>query len=519
MKLQPKPKRPTHFYDLPTELILRIFELARGGRIHPDHDPFAEEWEDANLDLDTVKSLRLTSRLFCNTSSELLLRRLDVTLSVESLEHVERVAQNPLIARGICAIRLNLDCYFGSLSARQKFFKHVEVVLLQHLRGFWEYLQYVNDLDDIDPGDRDPEREAWFESNGLTLDPPLSKRRIEHMQRRLSHFFVAVSNLLHLDMDHHWDIDPRARSIRQAMKQGLWHYQRLLWEQTRVFLDNRLVRVLADNIAKMPRARRLLITDDQRHLGSRHHHHPWPDMLDDADLLFHKEILRPRRWSEWGPLVTEQDREAGGPFSTFLLHALPIQLSEKGHSLRHLDIQLSATDRMDWRLKSQQLAALRISADSLQMFRCHIGIPWSEGLPGQQDPAPVKFLEAYASGRRLEIYDVAMTRAPERPLVGMCFAPLLIELQSPNLREIRIRGCVFDITEINAALIQHGIKLDRLCISRLTLKYASIASGTLEQAAALLKRLATLYSLRGRVSKPHEHGQHFCTPFPLLKSL
>lgn len=500
--------------DLPPELILRIFEFARGGVTHPDHDPFAEEWEDAKLDFDIVRSLRLTSRGFCEISSELLLRRLDVSLSVESLEHFEEVARNPSIARGIRAIRLNLDCYFDTFKNQTKFFEHIEAALEQHRESVHDvYCQYLTDLNENDPNDRDPEQEAWFETNGLTLDPPLSKQKLNHMEQRLEDLQNACSALLESGVDNPLAQLPGVRIIMEAMERGHATYQRFWWEQEGVFHNNRIVKVLADGIMKMPRARRLLITDDQGHLRL-HHHHPWPNMLDDVDFLLQEEFLRPRRWSEWGPLVTREDRELGGPFPTFLLHALPRHFSKKCHFLKHLDIRLSATDRIDWELEVQDFSVLRDSANFLKTFRCLIDTPWLEGPPKRHNLTP--FLRAFASGRRLETYEIALTRAPSRALFGVPFSPLLIEFQSPTLYKVRITGCIFDVSTVKRAMNQHKIKLHRLQIPSLTLKYAKIVFGTAVEAQALLGRLAMHVILHGREGKSTGRVDPFSLSFPSL---
>lgn len=122
----------------PPEVLYIIFQLAKGGTTESRIDPFTDKY--APQGLDTIKSLRLTCRFICGIASELLLDGLDVQLSISSLSHLNQVIQNPAIAKGIRAVRLNLDGFFPALADERLFLVYVYMVLAyEQTNYFGEY--------------------------------------------------------------------------------------------------------------------------------------------------------------------------------------------------------------------------------------------------------------------------------------------------------------------------------------------------------------------------------------------
>lgn len=455
----PRPSR--NITSLSAELLRTIFAFARGGVIDHDSDPFAEEWHDAGLDIDTIRNIRLTCRIFCNIGSEFLVRRLDVCLNSKSLDRVKEIVRNPSVARGIRAVRLNLDCYFRSFEDEGTFLTYVMRTLAQQRRVVRDYERYIDNLES--GADRDPEQEAWFDSNGLTSVPPLPWKQLFEMS--VASVRIQYACLVPL-VDDPAEVFAK-RDITTALLRGHAGYVRLIQEQENFFQDNHVVRVLASAMAEMPRARRLLITDDQRYMGE--HSQPWPAMFEDIDLLMQQEFLRPRCWSY----------KRTGQFPTFLLHALPLAIFRMGHSLAHLDIRLSAPGEADWTLTKENILGLGQSAEALRTFRCLIDadvtIESSQFIP---------FLKAFTGGKVLNTYHVAFTRAPSPPKY-VAIGPLLASLSSPDLAKVCINSCSFHLRDIKIFTAKLRGK-----IQSLKLRDIEILSGTVEEARELLRRSA-----------------------------
>lgn len=467
--------RPLHIASLFPELLLRIFTLARGGTADSDSDPFAQEWQDVPLDLDAIRNIRLTCRLFNDIASELLLRRLDVFLNTKSLHHVKEVVRNPSIARGISAIRLNLDCYFVTFTSRPRFIELISHTLLRQQEAVLR--PYMDYLDHLESGaDRDWDQEALFERNGLPFTPPLHDVAVITMLGNVTRIIMTYQFMLFrpqmmVDYSH----GARQDSIA-ITKHGHRRYTHLFQQQHKVFQNHLLLRVLHDAIPKMPRVRRLVITDDQKYMGERIQ--PWPAMANDSHFLVEREFLRPRRWDEW--LVPDAIRQQGAPFPTFLLHVLPRLFSHRGCSLAHLDIRLSAAGEMNWLLTKQLIPQFRKPAASLKTFRCLV-----DADARLQILMFSIFLHAFAGGKRLRTYHVALTRAPSPPHY-VAVGPLLAPFSSSSLVTVWISGCMFHLQDIQAFAVALRTRL-RIKLQSLTLRNTRMLSGTLEEAGDLLR--------------------------------
>lgn len=470
-----------HINDLPAEILLVIFTLARGGDLDPDCDPFAEEWQDAQLDFDAVRSIRLTCRAFCKVGSHLLLRRLDVSLTFESLEHFKKITQSRDIASGIRAVRLNVDCYFETF-ASPRAFAHLLVAALLRQSNFvhGQYFEYIRRLED--GLDRDLEQEAWFESNGLPVAPPLTSQAIASMHSRLRILFELGVSLLRYGTLHTAASSREWRGMVGAIQTAHMAYERLYQEQATVIRNHHITVVLAQGIARsMPRVRRLLITDDQKHLGEQKQ--PWPAMLDDVPLLLQRVLLRPRRWNEWRSYGTIGLFD---PFPSIFLPGLPLALFSEGHSLSHLDIQLSATGPMHWNLEERHVVGLTNVANALKTFRCVLDVHSTTHMD------LCIFLETLTAGKRLQIYHLALVRAPSIPTFRLHLADVLAVLSSPDLTKVTVSGCALDVDDIKKVLSRRKFQLQSL-----VLRHVVMESGTMQEAAAELMRGFTRSELVG----------------------
>lgn len=90
--------------DLPNEILIQIFEYMHdtpsGGirQLRPSQSK-------------NIKNVRLPCNRFCNTSSHLLIDLLHIDFDSSSLSHLEEVARNPMIIKGVRALRFHFDFY------------------------------------------------------------------------------------------------------------------------------------------------------------------------------------------------------------------------------------------------------------------------------------------------------------------------------------------------------------------------------------------------------------------------
>lgn len=477
-----------HIYDLPNEILEFIFKLARGGDLDPDSDTFVEEWQDAQLDFDAVRSIRLTCRNFCGLASPLLLRRLDVSLTFKSLQHFKEVTESRAIASGIRAVCLNVDCYFESYTYPWAFahlFTHT--LFRQCINVHQLYVEYTQLLQD--GHDRNLELEAWFESNGLPLAPPLTSKAIGSMDSRARSLFALGQSLLQHGPLHTAASSLEWRGMVEAIRTAHVAYQRRCQEQAAVLRNHHITVVLAQGIARsMPKVQRLLITDDQEYLGEQRH--PWPAMLDDVPFLLERVILRPRRWDEWHPYgtgIAGPGNDLVDPFPSILLPSVPLALLGEGHSLSHLDIQLSTTGFTDMNMEHRHFVALTQVADALKTFRCILDI---HNVPHIDF---ITFLKTLTAGKRLQSYHVASVRAPSTPTFTLQLADVLALLSSPDLTKVTVSSCALDVKQIRTALSGRKFQLQLL-----VLRHVAMESGTKEEAAAELMRVFANSDLVGR---------------------
>lgn len=128
--------RPLNIPDLPDELLMRIFECL--GR-----DDFHEEtyFVLGRLgNVDNIENVRLTCRRFCDTSSHLLLRSLQVDITEPaSLEHLEVVANHPSISKGIRTVEVVLKYYSLAQAENIQLFAACQASKMAHTLEVWHW--------------------------------------------------------------------------------------------------------------------------------------------------------------------------------------------------------------------------------------------------------------------------------------------------------------------------------------------------------------------------------------------
>lgn len=463
----------------PPEVLYIIFQLAKGDTTESRIDPFTDEY--APQGLDTIKSLRLTCRFICGIASELLLDGLDVQLSISSLSHLNQVIQNPAIAKGIRAVRLNLDGFFPALADERLFLVYVYMVLAyEQTNYFGEYQEYIGRMMDTDWEGRDRLWESDFESRGFTVNPPLTDETWIRVNTDFLFLQKACLNLIMDGADCLATASPRMLAVANAVARSHMEIRRLLQSQQYVLENDTLVQTLADAMAKMPRVRMLWITDDQEYLGKSTL--PWPTLLDDVDRLFLQLLTRPCDWATWKQ-VHQELRQRDPPFPTHLVYALLLAISRKASCpLLDLDIRLTFGADQGWNLTKEGIFGLRQAACTITSFM-YTGQLGSK----KQEGAFVAFLEAIIGGSRLEFFllDFNQRRLDSRPMYSPDISHYLALLSSRALEEVDVTGDFLSLDNVKALTAK-----PRGHFKKLGLK-VHMVSGTATEAKKLLRNLAT----------------------------
>ncbi|KAK9778891.1 putative F-box domain-containing protein [Seiridium cardinale] len=92
--------RKLNILDLPNELLITIFENVKG---KPSKGSL---FNYSSCDRRSVASVRLTCHRFCDTSSHLLIDRIDVSPSAESTARLDQISRHPSINKGVKAVVL-----------------------------------------------------------------------------------------------------------------------------------------------------------------------------------------------------------------------------------------------------------------------------------------------------------------------------------------------------------------------------------------------------------------------------
>lgn len=97
--------------DLPNELLLSIFDNLNWRLEDPD---FSFDRGDHGDYQEDIQNIRLTCRRFHDNSSHLLVRQLEISLSISSLKHLEEVTRHPKVWQRVLKIDLS---YYSSVKA------------------------------------------------------------------------------------------------------------------------------------------------------------------------------------------------------------------------------------------------------------------------------------------------------------------------------------------------------------------------------------------------------------------
>ncbi|TDZ49858.1 hypothetical protein CTRI78_v007767 [Colletotrichum trifolii] len=127
LKLSRPHVRPLSLVDMPDDVLQRIVSACDGDvdveRQNPKPEAFFETcFLRSARQLNAIKSLRLTCRLFNRLASPFLIRTFTLHLNADSLQRLEAIANDPLFRLGVRCVRVDLRCYDARLASKSRAF-------------------------------------------------------------------------------------------------------------------------------------------------------------------------------------------------------------------------------------------------------------------------------------------------------------------------------------------------------------------------------------------------------------
>ncbi|ROW05548.1 hypothetical protein VSDG_00243 [Cytospora chrysosperma] len=335
--------RPLNVLDLPDEILIAIFDFAKGR----DESRLHFFFDDGYTDVATIKNVRLTCRRFNHTASHLLLAYVDVCLCPSSLAHLKEVSLHPVISRGISTLRIHASIYSSRLA---RFLGHFAQLATAKLADFADYHERL--LGRMRAGEE--ERMSRYCT-------PVEVKKAAQQARR-----IISSWEQHWHADDH-EIDSGAEGERwpsdvAALQRIHKVYAQRYEEQQSVMKDGLFIREVAAAMARMPRALRLYITDSQIQT--------YPDLgefksnfelADNPELFLRERMLDSIAW-----FTAMEDFTENPP--TDLLFRLPLAIFAEGVSLVHLDIAVEPPRDLSITFNQEHHRDLRAACKHLRVF-------------------------------------------------------------------------------------------------------------------------------------------------------
>lgn len=333
--------RNLNIMGLPDELLMQIFVLVRSTpmvdkRYYHHWDSFYSEYEKNSSDYESIANARLSCRRFCNTSSHLLLTRIDVHLNLSSLAHLDEISRHPTISKGIRSLRVIAKYYGAAVADDISLFASKCIPRFRSRQSIWyprvdfdskeQAIQFMDNARDF--------VQAWTSFVDTRQEPS----------------------------------DEKGRLAMEALRQGHARYRQSHREQEHLVEDGALFQAISAAATRMPRMDRLLISDGQYLkplLREKEQTYAWKEMLETPGIWVTEEMAVPDMWQD--------DLLGNGHPPTSLLYELPLAFQRAGTSLTHLVIKISPPSSFRLDLDKEQISELKSAMGNLKNFNfsCH----------------------------------------------------------------------------------------------------------------------------------------------------
>ncbi|KAI8270053.1 hypothetical protein K4K58_012238 [Colletotrichum sp. SAR11_239] len=316
------------FLELPTELLMDIMSRVTNGtsNIGLDGDDFVSSDEhNRSRDVESIKSLRLTSRRMRNLADRFLIRSVTVRMMPQSLARLVEISHHPVFSHTVRCVRVNLAFYAKALANLNNFagFEKWQCERIHERFGLANETADIEEAEDHRVSDRT-----------MTLLKRLDKEAIATREvKRGRDPFASLK-----------------ASFKRLLRTAHVQYKQLYDEQQRIRKDHRngvdsaFLREISAAMARMPNATRLEISDvDVDPDWKDHYDRVIQHVTLDETTGLYRLMTSPIRW-EISNTCSEQ--WAGAPVGVLL--QLPVALSEAGVQLTRLAITVTPPRIIQW---------------------------------------------------------------------------------------------------------------------------------------------------------------------------
>ncbi|KAK2760590.1 hypothetical protein CKAH01_05276 [Colletotrichum kahawae] len=320
--------RKDRISELPTELLMDIMSRVTNGtsKIGLNGHDFVSSYEhNRSRDVESIRSLRLTSRRMRNLADRFLIRSITVRMMPHSLARLVEISHHPVFSHTIRCVRVNLAFYAKALAN------------LNNFAGFEKW-----------------QCQRIHERFGLARD----KAAAEAEGRDFSDDFVYLLKRLEeetiatQEVKREWDPFAGLKtSFRRLLRAAHVQYKQLYDEQQQIRKDHRngvdsgFLREISAAIARMPNATRLEISDVDVDPDWKDHYDRATEhfVILDETMGTYRLMTSPIRWEISN---TSSEQWAGAPVGVLL--QLPLALHQAGVQLTRLAITVTPPRMVHW---------------------------------------------------------------------------------------------------------------------------------------------------------------------------
>jgi hypothetical protein len=402
--------RQLHIFNLPEELLVKVFEDVRGNFDEDNH-----KYSDHGVK--SIQRLRLTCRRFCDASSHLLLHQLQISFTTSSLDRLDEVCRHPTISKGVRALKIDAAFYDPDPAQSLREFTSEFV---EHLRLDQRHYssEAERQLSAYSHAQMDSPQHA-FPSRVAGLVKTLRKRHkiLSSCTKFLQSEFAEP------DQDKH--MAALCRLYRQ--------YSELVIDQKALLQHGTFVTRFAGAVARMPTLTELRIQNwatEDYNLESR--------VLKATSPIYKSFRSRLLVDLDWTPYMASKL-----PERFKLLYQLPIAFFNAGNRLLRLEIHLDENSEHDLKLSQEETGALASVAERLQTLDLDYSIP-AQDLQSKNTSwnGLSELARLFANGKNLNSValrcGLEMSKMERYHGGTFNFEPLLALLPWANLKEIEL---------------------------------------------------------------------------------
>ena len=452
---------PLRIVDLPNETLIRIFEFVEG------FDPQdSASWINPSKN---IKSVRLTCRRFCQTSSHLLIRLVRVQLNNKSLARLERISNHPTLSQGVRAVRIALHFYYREFCKSIVRFHTYNLERMNYQVSYFGLYSSQKDpvLRELERRARqkaDPVLQSWLRID--FADDRYDKEVSETLESR-----PTPDRWSNLGFEPHLMLSRFGRvegDDRHRLRFITAHqdYCRGFVEQELLREDAKFSKAVGAAMARMPFARRLEFYDTdpvgeplERKLGR----------YGVSDEPIYEAAARPMTGREArGARLVDGLGGSAGPLHDIML-GLPAAAGKAGARIECIDIRL-------WHVSPQTFDAFTADEESRKSISAATqGLKEFSFRRDTEDSFGYRMvLGPFLDTPSLRVLNLDFTKSSNgygtatEPL-GEAIGEVLTLRSWPNLRELHLRGINFTLREIEKFATGLERPLQRLTLDRVCL--------------------------------------------------